>query len=140
MGYGLVGQGCAASSKSFGGQVTVAENDPSRALLATYDGWHTATLSDVIAQADVVVITTGVAGVLSKAMLSQLKLGTFVMNVGHVSHEIRLDAMTDYQVDEILPEIHEYRNAEYYFYTLSNGAMFNLTAGYGDSLNAFVYL
>lgn len=137
IGYGLVGQGCAASAKSFGGQVIVAENDPSRTLQAAYDGWHTASLKGVIAQADVIVTATGVAGVLNETMLSQLKSGAFVMNVGHVSDEIRLDAMTGYQIDEVMPEIHEYRNGEHYFYALSNGAMFNLTAGYGDSLNTF---
>jgi adenosylhomocysteinase len=137
IGYGLVGQGCAASAKSFGGQVIVAENDPSRSLLAAYEGWHTAALIDVIAQADVVVTATGIAGVLNEVMLRQLKSGAFVMNVGHVSHEIRLDAMTEYKVEEIMPEIYEYCSGEHYFYALSNGAMFNLTAGYGDSLNAF---
>ena len=137
IGYGLVGQGCAASAKSFGGQVIVAENDPSRTLLAAYDGWHTAALADVIAQADVVVTATGVAGVLNESMLSQLKSGSFVMNVGHISDEIMLDKMADYQIDEVIPEVYEYRKGEHYFYALSNGAMFNLTAGYGDSLNAF---
>jgi len=137
VGYGLVGQGCAASAKSFGGQVIIAENDPSRSLLAAYDGWHTAPLKDVIAQADVVVTATGVAGVLNNNMLSQLKTGAFVMNVGHVSHEIMLDTMTNYQIEEVMPEIYEYRQGDHYFYALSNGAMFNLTAGYGDSLNAF---
>jgi len=137
VGYGLVGQGCAASAKSFGGQVIVAENDPSRTLLAAYDGWHTTSLADGVAQADVIVTATGAAGVLNKAMLTKLKTGAFVMNVGHVSHEIRLDEMADYQISEVMPEIYEYRHGQHYFYALSNGAMFNLTAGYGDSLNAF---
>jgi adenosylhomocysteinase len=66
-----------------------------------------------------------------------MKSGAFVMNVGHITHEIRLDAMTEYQINEVMPEIHEYRYSEHYFYALSNGAMFNLTAGYGDSLNVF---
>ncbi|WP_448553800.1 NAD(P)-dependent oxidoreductase [Thalassotalea montiporae] len=137
VGYGLVGQGCAAAAKAFGGQVIIAENDPSRALLAAYDGWHCQSLHDAALQADVIVTATGVAGVLSGELLNQLKDGAFVMNVGHVSHEIRLDALTDYQVNELMPEIFEYRRGERYFYALSNGAMFNLTAGYGDSLNAF---
>ena len=137
IGYGLVGQGCAASAKSFGGQVIVAENDPSRTLLAAYDGWHTASLADVVAQADVVVTATGVAGVMNESMLNQLKSGAFVMNVGHIGDEIMLDKMTDHQIDEVMPEVYEYRNGDHYFYALSNGAMFNLTAGYGDSLNAF---
>ncbi len=137
IGYGLVGQGCAFSAKAFGGQVMVAERDPSRALQAAYDGWHCESLEDAITQADVVVTATGVAGVLSEQMLAKLKAGAFVMNVGHVSHEIRLDAMTDYQVSELMPEIFEYRHGDHFFYALSNGAMFNLTAGYGDSLNAF---
>lgn len=137
LGYGLVGQGCAFSARAFGGQVIVAERDPSRALLAAYDGWHCAPLSDVIGQADVVVTATGVANVLDSAMLKQLKTGAFVMNVGHVSHEIRLDDLPEYKIDELMPEIFEYRHNAHYFYALSNGAMFNLTAGYGDSLNAF---
>lgn len=141
IGYGLVGQGCAFSARSFGGQVTVAERDASRALLAAFDGWHTDELDRLIEHADVVVTATGVAGVLNETLLRKIKPGAFVMNVGHVSHEIRLDALTDYQVEELMPEIFEYRagNSEsaHYFYALSNGAMFNLTAGYGDSLNAF---
>lgn len=137
IGYGLVGQGCAASAKSFGGQVVVAERDPSRALLAAYDGWHCGELDEVIDSADVVVTATGVAGVLDASKLSRLKNGAFVMNVGHVSHEIRLDMLQGYAVEEVMPEIFEYRSGSKFFYALSNGAMFNLTAGYGDSLNAF---
>lgn len=137
LGYGLVGQGCAFSARAFGGQVIVAERDASRALLAAYDGWHCADLNEVISQADVIVTATGAANVLDQGLLMSLKSGAFVMNVGHVSHEIRLDTLANYDIDEVMPEIYEYRKDEHFFYALSNGAMFNLTAGYGDSLNAF---
>jgi adenosylhomocysteinase len=137
VGYGQVGQGCAHSAKAFGGQIIIAERDPSRKLIAAYDGWHCDDLEKVIDKADVVLTATGAEGVLSESLLRNIKPGAFVLNVGHVSHEIRLDRLTDYAIDQVMPEIYEYRKGEHYFYALSNGAMFNLTAGYGDSLNAF---
>lgn len=137
IGYGLVGQGCAFSARAFGGQVTIAEVDPARRLSAAYDGWQCQELSAALDKADVIVTATGVAGVLDKSMLTRLKPGAFVMNVGHVSDEICLDTLSEYQIDQVMPEIYEYRYNGHYFYALSNGAMFNLTAGYGDSLNAF---
>lgn len=137
IGYGLVGQGVAASARAFGGAVSIAERDPSRILQARYDGWNCDSLENLIKNADVVVTATGVAGVVGQEALMALKNEAFIMNVGHVSHEIALDQLQGYEIDEVMPEIFEYRKQDKSFFALSNGAMFNLTAGYGDSLNAF---
>ncbi|MEJ2062508.1 MAG: adenosylhomocysteinase, partial [Reinekea sp.] len=38
---------------------------------------------------------------------------------------------------EVIPYVFEYTNDDKHFFLLANGAMFNLTAGFGDSINAF---
>lgn len=137
IGAGLVGQGVASSARAFGGNVTIAEIDPTRRLLANYEGWPIADLEDAIYQADVVVTATGVDNVIRPDHLANLKDGAFVLNVGHVANEINTSELSTADAIERLPEIFEYPNKNGSFYLLSNGAMFNLTAGYGDSINAF---
>lgn len=137
IGGGLVGQGVAVSARAFGGQVMMAEVDPSRRLMANYEGWTTLPLEEALPQADVVVTATGVAGVVTFELLTQLKDGAFVLNVGHVSDEIDTRELDPSQAIERMPEVFEYQLGERCFYLLSHGAMFNLTAGYGDSINAF---
>ena len=137
IGYGLVGQGVAFAARAYGGAVSVAERDPARRLMAQYDSWHVGELDELIAQADVVVTATGARNVVKAQHLGQLKNGAFVMNVGHVSDEIDTSELDLTQGDEVLPHIFEYRLQGKHFFLLANGAMFNLTAGFGDSLNAF---
>ncbi|TCS41774.1 adenosylhomocysteinase [Reinekea marinisedimentorum] len=137
IGAGLVGQGVAASARAFGGTVSIAEIDPSRRLLASYDGWPMVNLEDAIGSADIVVTATGVANVVTAQHLQKLKHGAFVLNVGHVADEINTSELDKDSAIEPVPEVFEYPCANGTFYLLSNGAMFNLTAGYGDSINAF---
>ncbi|WP_432452047.1 adenosylhomocysteinase [Agarivorans sp. QJM3NY_29] len=137
LGYGLVGQGVAAAARAYGGQVTVIERDPARQLMAAYDGWATAALDDVLASTDVLVTATGAKAVVGRSQLSRLKSGAFVMNVGHGSGEIKMAELSDDPVSEVMPHIHQYYIDGRSVYVLANGAMFNLTAGFGDSINAF---
>lgn len=136
LGYGLVGQGVAAAAKAYGGNVTVVERDPARALMARYDGWATAELEGVLGETDVLVTATGAKGVIGLEELEKLKAGAFVMNVGHGTGEIRMNELVEIENKEIMPFVNEYRLSGP-VYILANGAMFNLTAGFGDSLNAF---
>ena len=135
VGYGLVGQGVAASARAFGGVVSVAEKDPTRRLQARYDGWHTAELEELAASADVVVTATGVPGVVSAAVIALLPPGCFLLNVGHVADEIELSALEERR--QVLPFVEACRVGEHEVYLLAEGSMANLTAGHGDSLNAF---
>lgn len=137
LGYGLVGQGVAAAARAYGGHVTVVERDPARALMARYDGWATGNLEDLLAQTDVLVTATGAKGIVGLRELAQLKDGAFVMNVGHGTGEIRVDELDLAAATEVMPHVFEHCLNERRLYLLANGAMFNLTAGFGDSLNAF---
>ncbi|CAI1520978.1 Adenosylhomocysteinase [Serratia quinivorans] len=137
IGYGLVGQGVAAAAKAYGGQVIVAEIDPARALQARYDGWAVVSLASAVSQADVIATATGAKNVLSARHLQQAKDGVFILNVGHVTAEIDVGFLQNLPHSEPMPFVNAYQLQEKTLYLLANGSMFNLTAGYGDSLNAF---
>lgn len=137
IGYGLVGQGTAAAARAYGGQVMVAEIDPARALQARYDGWQVVDLASAVAQADVIATATGAKNVLSAQHLQQAQDGVFILNVGHVAEEIDVGFLKSLPHHEPMPYVNAYQLNEKKVYLLANGSMFNLTAGYGDSLNAF---
>ncbi len=138
IGYGLVGQGVAASAKAFGAQVQVAELDPARALQAKYDGWPVVSLDDAAKEADVLATATGAAGVVSARHLDRLKDGAFVLNVGHVAKEIDVAYLKANSTESLpMPYVNAYNLNGKTVFLLADGSMFNLTAGYGDSINAF---
>lgn len=137
IGYGLVGQGVAAAAKAYGGQVMVAELEPARRLQAAYDGWHVVDIHEAIATADVVATATGAKKVVSAAVLDKAQDGTFVLNVGHVAEEIDCEYLKQFPHEEVMPFINAYQLNGKTIYLMANGSMLNLTAGFGDSLNAF---
>lgn len=138
IGYGLVGQGVAASAKAFGAQVQVVELDPARALQAKYDGWPVVALEDASGYADVIATATGAYGVVNAAHLDNMKDGTFILNVGHVAQEIDVPYLKQNATHSLpMPYVNAYMLGDKTLYLLADGSMFNLTAGYGDSINAF---
>ncbi|QSX33348.1 adenosylhomocysteinase [Shewanella avicenniae] len=138
IGYGLVGQGVAASAKAYGGQVEIAELNPARALQAKYDGWPVVDLAEAVKHADVIATATGAYGVLSAQHLDNMKDGAFILNVGHVSQEIDVPYLKANASHSLpMPYVDAYQLGDKTLYLLADGSMFNLTAGYGDSLNAF---
>lgn len=137
IGYGLVGQGVAHTARAFGGAVIVVERDHSRGLQAAYDGWQVASLEDALGHADVVVTCTGATGVLTSEHLPLLKDGVFLLNVGHEGEEIEVAALYTYPHRIVMPFIEEIDLDDRSVYLIAGGAMANLTAGAGDSLNAF---
>ncbi|AIF99997.1 adenosylhomocysteinase [Alteromonas australica] len=138
IGYGLVGQGVAASAKAFGAQVQVAELDPARGLQAKYDGWPVVDLAEAVKNADVIATATGAYGVVNACHLDTMKDGTFILNVGHVAQEIDVPYLKDNASHSLpMPYVNAYNLNGKTLFLLADGSMFNLTAGYGDSLNAF---
>ncbi|MEI8632722.1 adenosylhomocysteinase [Vibrio sp. PP-XX7] len=138
IGYGLVGQGVAASAKAYGGQVQVVELNPARALQAKYDGWPVVDLGEAVRDADVVATATGANDVLAARHLDAMKDGAFILNVGHVSREIDVSYLKQHAShSQPMPYVDAYQLGDKTLYLLADGSMFNLTAGYGDSLNAF---
>ncbi len=137
VGYGLVGQGVAAAARAYGGTVIVAEIDPARQLQARYDGWQVTPLAEALPQADVIATATGAHHVISAAHLPLLRDGVFLLNAGHASDEMDVAALRAYPHEAVLPYVEAFAINGRTVYLLAGGAMFNLTAGWGDSLNAF---
>jgi adenosylhomocysteinase len=137
IGYGSVGSGIARVARAYGGTVTIIERDPVRAVEARYDGWPARRLEDVIGEADVIVTATGAKGVIAAEHIPLLKDGVFLLNCGHLDAEIDVAALRAYPAEQVLPHIEAFMVGDKRIYLLAGGAMFNLTAGQGDSLNAF---
>ncbi len=135
LGFGSVGRGVADAARAFGGAVTVVDPDPARRAEAAYRGWQVAPLSEALPRGDIVVTATGRPGVLSAAELDRLPDGTILINVGHADDEIDRENLTS--VDEPIPFLNRYRLGTKELFLFADGAMANLTAGEGDSINAF---
>jgi adenosylhomocysteinase len=87
-GYGSVGRGIARYLRRLGGQVTVVEVDPMRALEAILDGMRVATLEEALSTGEVFFTATGRPGVIAGASFDRLPDGAILANAGHFSWEI----------------------------------------------------
>ena len=94
-GYGDVGKGTAASFRGAGAIVTVTEIDPICALQAAMDGYEVKKLSNVIANADLVITATGNKDILRKEYFLALKDKAIVCNIGHFDNEIDMAWLND---------------------------------------------
>jgi adenosylhomocysteinase len=137
IGYGPAGRGVAESARAYGGCVSVAEIDPVRAREAAFTGWEVVSLTEGVAAADVIVTVAGVPSVIGKKLFGSLKDGAFLLNAGHGSDEIDVQALLSYPHKEVLDCVDAIELGSATVYLFAKGAMANLAAGYGDSLNAF---
>jgi adenosylhomocysteinase len=135
LGFGSVGRGVADAARAFGGAVTVVDTDPARRTEAAYRGWPVAPLREALRRGDVVVTATGRPGVVSAPELEELPDGAILINVGHADDEI--DRRHLEPVDEPIPFLRRYLLGTKELFLFADGAMANLTAGEGDSINAF---
>ena len=110
-GYGDVGKGTAASFRGAGAIVTVTEIDPICALQAAMDGYEVKKLSNVIANADIVITATGNKDILRKEYFLALKDKAIVCNIGHFDNEIDMAWLNDsygHTKVEIKPQVDLY--------------------------------
>ncbi len=89
-GYGSVGRGIARCLRRLGGQVTVVELDPIRALEAVLDGMSVTTLEEAIGIGEVFFTATGRPGAIPAESFNRLPDGAILANAGHFSWEIDL--------------------------------------------------
>lgn len=144
IGYGDVGKGSAQSLRQEGMIVRVTEIDPICAMQACMDGYevvspyndgiNTGKLEDInealLANTDLIVTTTGNVNVCDRHMLTALKSGAVVCNIGHFDNEIDTPFLREsFEWEEVKPQVHKvYRNKDAgdYLILLSEGRLVNL--------------
>ena len=144
IGYGDVGKGSAASLRQEGMIVKITEIDPICAMQACMDGFEVVSAykngintgkaedinTEVLSKTDLLVTTTGNINVCDSAMLTTIKNGAVICNIGHFDNEIDTKFMRDnWEWDEVKPQVHKvYRNkAENdHLILLSEGRLVNL--------------
>ncbi|MEZ5341748.1 MAG: adenosylhomocysteinase [Acidimicrobiales bacterium] len=129
-GYGDVGKGCAEALRGQGAWVIITEIDPICALQAAMDGYEVTTLEKVIDRADIFITATGNKDILSAEMMSQMKQGAIVGNIGHFDNEIDMAGLlrqSDIQRINIKPQVDEFRFPDgHSIIVLSEGRLLNL--------------
>lgn len=144
IGYGDVGKGSAQSLRQEGMIVKISEIDPICAMQACMDGYEVIspykdgintgkvedTTTDLLQHTDLVVTATGNLNVCDSAILTSLKCGAVVCNIGHFDNEIDTAFMRKtWKWEEVKPQVHMvYRDkaSNDYLILLSEGRLVNL--------------
>ena len=144
IGYGDVGKGSAASLRQEGMIVRVTEIDPICAMQACMDGFEVVSPynngqndgtaasinTELLGQTDLIVTTTGNTNVCDQHMLSALKNGAVVCNIGHFDNEIDTAYMRkNWRWDEVKPQVHQIFRSDAdgdYLILLAEGRLVNL--------------
>ena len=104
-GYGDVGKGSAASLRGAGCRVVVTEIDPICALQAAMDGYEVLTMEEAVPRSDIIVTATGNKDVLTADHMRDAKDMAIVCNIGHFDNEIQVDALKNYEWDNIKDQV-----------------------------------
>lgn len=133
-GYGDVGKGTAESFRGAGSIVTVTEIDPICALQAAMDGFEVKRLETVIANADIVITTTGNKDIVRGEHFEAMKDKTIVCNIGHFDNEIDVAWLKKNYGDtriEIKPQVDKYTINGNDVILLAEGRLVNLACATG---------
>jgi len=144
IGYGDVGKGSAASLRQEGMIVKITEVDPICAMQACMDGFEVVSPyingindgtancinTELLANTDLLVTATGNTNVCDAHMLTNLKPGAVVCNIGHFDNEIDTAYMRrEWRWEEVKPQVHQvYRSndPQDFLILLSEGRLVNL--------------
>ncbi|WP_020670505.1 adenosylhomocysteinase [Amycolatopsis nigrescens] len=110
-GYGDVGKGAAESLRGQGARVIVTEIDPICALQAAMDGYQVKTLDNALAEADIVITTTGNKDVVTVEHMAKMKHQAILGNIGHFDNELDMAGLARYpgiQRVNIKPQVDEW--------------------------------
>ncbi|MFY9241502.1 MAG: adenosylhomocysteinase [Polaribacter sp.] len=131
-GYGDVGKGTAASFKGAGSIVTVTEIDPICALQAAMDGFEVKKLETVVANADIIITTTGNKGIVRGEHFEAMKDKVIVANIGHFDNEIDVPYLNkNGEKVEIKPQVDKYKINGKDIILLAEGRLVNLGCATG---------
>ena len=145
VGYGDVGKGSAQSLRQEGMIVKISEIDPICAMQACMDGYevvspyidgnNTGTEAGInknlLGTIDLICTTTGNVNVCDRFMLSHVKSGAVICNIGHFDNEIDTAFLREsYEWSEVKPQVHKImrdkKDEENYIILLSEGRLVNL--------------
>ena len=110
-GYGDVGKGCAEALAGQGARVQVTEVDPINALQALMDGFDVVTVEQAIADADIVITSTGNKDIITFEHMTKMKNKAILGNIGHFDNEIDmagLEAAENVTRINIKPQVDEF--------------------------------
>lgn len=133
-GYGDVGKGTAASFKGAGSIVTVTEIDPICALQAAMDGFEVKKLETVVANADIIITTTGNKDIVRSEHFDAVKDKTIICNIGHFDNEIDmawLNKNHGHTKNTIKPQVDKYTINGKDIIILAEGRLVNLGCATG---------
>ena len=133
-GYGDVGKGTAASFRGAGAIVTVTEIDPICALQASMEGYEVKKLDTVVANADIIITTTGNFGIVRAEHFKKMKDKVVVCNIGHFDNEIDmawLNGNYGNTKEEIKPQVDKYNINGNDIIILAEGRLVNLGCATG---------
>lgn len=133
-GYGDVGKGTAASFKGAGSIVTVTEIDPICALQAAMDGFEVKRLETVMANADIIITTTGNKDIVKGEHFKGVKDKTIICNIGHFDNELDIAWLNENYGDtkvEIKPQVDKYTIDGKDIIILAEGRLVNLGCATG---------
>ena len=141
IGYGDVGKGSAQSLRQEGMIVKVTEVDPICAMQACLDGFEVVSTyidgnpshgvdTSLLQNTDLLVTSTGNFNVCGESILSNLKSGCVVANIGHFDNEIDTEYMREtWTWEEVKPQVHKiYRDESKndHLLLLAEGRLVNL--------------
>jgi adenosylhomocysteinase len=104
-GYGDVGKGSAQALRALSAQVWVTEIDPICALQAAMEGYRVVTMDYAADKADIFVTATGNFHVITHEHMKKMKDQAIVCNIGHFDNEIDIASLSQYQWEEIKPQV-----------------------------------
>jgi len=132
LGYGDVGKGCAQAFRGMGATVWVTEIDPICALQASMEGYRVVNMDDACSQGDIFVTTTGNYHVITHDHMVAMKDQSIVCNIGHFDNEIDVASLSQYEWENIKPQVDQiiFPNGNR-ITLLAEGRLVNLGCGTG---------
>jgi adenosylhomocysteinase len=131
-GYGDVGKGSAQALRALSAQVWVTEIDPICALQAAMEGYRVVTMDYAADKADIFVSATGNFHVITHEHMKKMKDQAIVCNIGHFDNEIDIASLSQYQWEEIKPQVDHVIFADgKRIIVLAKGRLVNLGCGTG---------
>jgi adenosylhomocysteinase len=131
-GYGDVGKGSAQALRALSARVWVTEVDPICALQAAMEGFDVVTMDEAAPHADIFVTATGNVDVITHEHMKAMKHNAIVCNIGHFDTEIDVASISNYEWDEIKPQVdHVVFPDGKRIILLAKGRLINLGCGTG---------